>query len=73
MFSLLIIFFLATAVELLNIAFINKREPEISLNLKKYGIILIAGNFLLVGLSWYKETQTGIVAWWFFGLFTYLF
>jgi len=72
MLILLLLYIPVTAVELLTIAFINKREPEISLKLKKYGIILAAGNLLLAGLSWYKETQSGIAAWWYFGLFTYL-
>ena len=51
---------------------INRKEPDIRLSLKKWGTILAAGNILLAVLSWYKETQSGITACWYFGLFTYL-
>lgn len=51
---------------------INKKEPELILNIQKYGLLLTLGNALLLVISCYKEGQSGMSAYWYFGLFTYL-
>lgn len=59
-------------LELGGVWWINWREAELSLEIKKYGIILAIGNALLLALAWYKESLGGAAVAWYFGLFTYL-
>lgn len=73
MITLLLVVCLTMVSELLMIAWINRREPVLSLGLKKYGTILVIGNVILLVISRYKQEQSGIAGWWYFGLFTYLF
>lgn len=63
---------LTIMAELGGIVFINRQEPTLSLRLKKYGTVLVAGNLVLAVVSQYKQEQSGIAGWWYFGLFTYL-
>ncbi len=52
---------------------INKRDIELALDWKKYGIILVIGNLILLIWCYYRESQGGAPAYWYFGIFTYLF
>ena len=51
---------------------INKKESELILSIKKYGIFLFVGNGILCFFSWYKESMSGFSAYWYFGIFSYL-
>lgn len=67
-----ILYVVAMLLELGGVWWINRREAELSLEIKKYGIILAIGNALLLALAWYKESLGGASPAWYFGLFTYL-
>ena len=69
---LLLIVCFITMAEIFTIAYINRKEPAIAINLEKYGTMLIIGNILLLALSGYKQMQGGFAAWWYFVLFAYL-
>ena len=72
MITLLLVVSLTILAEFLTITLINRREVALGLDWKKQGIVLGVGNLFLMALSWYKQTQGGLSAWWYFGLFTYL-
>lgn len=72
MIQYVICYVVALLLELLAVWWINRREAKLCLGIKKYGLILGLGNLFLLGLAWYKQSQSGIPGWWYFGLFTYL-
>lgn len=51
----------------------NKKEPELALSTKRYGIIIGVGNIALMAYAVWLESHSGVCAVWYFGLWTYLF
>ena len=72
MLGLFMAYVLATVLEIVIMMIINRRESELKMKLKLYGVCLVLGNLLLLGVALYKQEQSGIAGWWYFGLFTYL-
>ena len=72
MLGLFMAYVLATVLEIVIMMIINRRESELKMKLKLYGVCLVLGNLLLLGVALYKQVQSGIAGWWYFGLFTYL-
>lgn len=54
-------------------SFFNRKEPEYRLEHKKYGVVLAAGNILLMVLAVLLEKRGLHPALWYFGLCSYLF
>lgn len=63
----------ATVAELLGMLWINRKETELALKLKKYGTLMVLANLALAVVAWYRESQGELIGWWYFGLLTYLF
>lgn len=58
----------------IGLAFLAARKEEVfRLDPKKYGVLLAAGNLLLMVLAMYREYRGGASAVWYFGLWSYLF
>lgn len=73
MVYLIIMWCCVSLIELGLMYWINRREPELTLPIKKYSMILFIGNLALCFLSWYKQSIGGSFSYWYFGIFTYLF
>ena len=51
----------------------HKREPEYKLDSKKYGLLLAAGNAVLMGVAVFLQGNQWFSALWYFGICSYLF
>ena len=72
MVYLVILWICISCIELGLMYWINKKESELTLSIKKYGSLLFVGNGMLCLLSLYKENRSGFSTYWYFGLFSYL-
>lgn len=64
---------LATGLESGGIFLINKKDSQLKLKLKKYSLILLGGNILMMLVSQWKAISYENPVLWYFCLFTYLF
>lgn len=72
MVYLAILWFLVSFAEIGLMYWINKKESELIVSIKKYGSVLLIGNGILCIFSCYKESINGFSAYWYFGIFSYL-
>lgn len=54
------------------VLFFNKREPEFQLDYRKYGVILLVGNIVLMVLAVFLQEKQWHPAIWYFGICSYL-
>lgn len=69
----IIVCLLTIVLEIGLVCLFQKREPEYSLNGKRYRILLVVGNVAIMGVAVFLEMQGILPAIWYFGICTYLF
>ncbi|MDD6035299.1 MAG: prepilin peptidase [Lachnospiraceae bacterium] len=69
----IIVCIVSIALELGTVRLINKREPNLLLDYRKYGGLIAAGNIIFMIMAVWLQTGENHFAIWHFGLLSYLF